>query len=236
MPLKNLHVTPPGGFQFRQPQTGWTAPTPLGSTFDQTVELIIRHRLNNPRFNLSTDWEEVSQELETFTCARLGNDPHWCMGSSIAQKKTLPVPVRAGARSGVGAVLADARKLSVAPAVIHDWLGEGGKPVSQEVSQERANICLQCPKNTLGNFVVSKITKAVSDTIKKQLEAKHKMNLTVKGEEDLHVCSACLCQLSLKVHTPLKIVKEHTSDEVWNDLADVDNGDPVTCWIKQGIG
>jgi hypothetical protein len=71
--------TPSGGWIFTQPQTNWSAPTPIASTFDQTVILIIKHRLANPAVtashNLPTDKAAVGAELETFTRARLGMSP-----------------------------------------------------------------------------------------------------------------------------------------------------------------
>lgn len=70
---------PNGGWIFTQPQTGWSAPTPIASTFDQTVILIIKHRLANPvitaSHNLATTKDAVSAELEAFTRARLGLTP-----------------------------------------------------------------------------------------------------------------------------------------------------------------
>lgn len=71
--------TPSGGWQFFQAATGWSAPTPIASTFDQTVTLIIKHRLANPaitaKHNLATDPVSVGNELETFTRNRLGLAP-----------------------------------------------------------------------------------------------------------------------------------------------------------------
>lgn len=67
---------PPGGWQFVQPQTGWAAPTPISSTFDQTVVLIRNHRLANgaltAKHNLSTDPAAIAKELDAFTRTRLG--------------------------------------------------------------------------------------------------------------------------------------------------------------------
>jgi|SRR6516164_570380 len=67
---------PPQGWMFFQPQTGWSAPTPKASTFDQTVILIQKHRLANPavtvKHNLATDTESIAKELEAYTRTRLG--------------------------------------------------------------------------------------------------------------------------------------------------------------------
>ncbi|HEX9145907.1 MAG TPA: hypothetical protein VGA09_16675 [Candidatus Binatia bacterium] len=71
--------TPPGGWVYFQSQTGWSLPTPIASTFDQSVILIIRHRLANPaitaRHNLATTKDAVAAELVSFTRARLGMTP-----------------------------------------------------------------------------------------------------------------------------------------------------------------
>ena len=68
--------TPPGGWQFTQPQTGWAAPTPIASTFDQTVVLIQKHRMANSaivaKHNLNTEFNAIAKELEAYTRTRLG--------------------------------------------------------------------------------------------------------------------------------------------------------------------
>lgn len=67
---------PPGGWQFVQPQTGWANPHPVNTTFDQTVDLIRKHRAANPalvlKHNLSTEFNAVAMELEAYTRTRLG--------------------------------------------------------------------------------------------------------------------------------------------------------------------
>lgn len=72
----SLSSIPSGGWSFHQPQTGWSLPTPISSTFDQSVQLIIRHRLANAaitaKHNLPTTKEAVGAELIAFTRARLG--------------------------------------------------------------------------------------------------------------------------------------------------------------------
>src|SRR5262245_14812013 len=81
--------TPPGGWQFYQPQTKWTAPFPVNNTFDQQVINIIKHRQANPaitvQFKLSTDFNVVAGELDTYTRSRLGMPP-------ISSPKPTPPP------------------------------------------------------------------------------------------------------------------------------------------------
>src|SRR5687767_11706842 len=76
---------PPGGWSFFEAATKWSPPSPMASTFTQTVDQILAHRVQNSRFNLPKDWSAVAAELDAFTCASLRNDPSW---STTAQKKT----------------------------------------------------------------------------------------------------------------------------------------------------
>lgn len=218
--LKSRSQFPPGGFQFFQPQTRWKAPYPMADTFDATVRKIIAHRQLNPQHKLSLDYDVVARELEVFNCTRIGGDGHWCDGE-YAQKKT---PQNGG--SSVRAALAGARNLAGGASLLKDWLGAGGKTVGQEQAQSRANVCIECPKNTAGNFLVSKITKAVADAVHAQLRLKHQMQLSVEGEEKLQTCSICLCQTNLKVWVPPQVIKEHTSNKLLAEF-------PGNCWIPK---
>lgn len=90
------------------------------------------------------------------------------------------------------------------------WLGEGGKPVPPEHAQKRADVCLRCPNNQEKPFY-EMFTGAIAFSVIRQLKLKDEMGLRVRREECLHVCSACMCILKLKVHTPLKFILESTS-------------------------
>jgi hypothetical protein len=76
--LKNRNSFPPGGWVFRQPETGWSAPLPMSDSFATTVKRIEQHRLANPGSPLPIDAVSISADLDAFTCARLGNDPSYC--------------------------------------------------------------------------------------------------------------------------------------------------------------
>jgi hypothetical protein len=67
----------------------------------------------------------------------------------------------------------------------------------------------------------------VAFAVKQQMRLKHEMNLRVNGEEDLRVCSACLCLNSMKVHVPLKFILEYTEP----DVMDAFHKEEPTCWI-----
>lgn len=104
--------------------------------------------------------------------------------------------------------------------VRRDWFGDGGQPVAPELAQQRSDVCNRCPMNQ-EKPVWELFASAVVIAVKQQLKLKSELNLRVNGEENLHVCSACLCILSLKVHTPLKFILESSDTEGLHE----------SCWI-----
>lgn len=67
------------------------------------------------------------------------------------------------------------------------------------------------------------ITAPLANQFRKQLELKGSMKLVVPGEDGLHTCEACLCNLKLKVWCPLPRIMETTPlDDLWEE-----------CWIKK---
>lgn len=103
------------------------------------------------------------------------------------------------------------------------WLGDGGTPVPLEQAQQRADVCLGCPNNQ-EKPIYELFAGAVAHDVIRQLKAKDAMNLRVRREECLHVCSVCLCILKLKVHVPLKYILESSS------LEGLPHHNP-RCWI-----
>lgn len=101
-----------------------------------------------------------------------------------------------------------AKKIANGAVLLVEWLGSGGHPVEKELAQKRAITCLRCPKNIKGWTM----TLAIAQAVKAQIELKNKLSLRVHGERSLHTCEACLCQLRLKVWTPLHIVLPDPQD------------------------
>lgn len=103
--------------------------------------------------------------------------------------------------------------------VLFEWLGDGQEVVSQELAQERAKICIQCPKNVRGGVV----TKAIAWAIKEQTDLKNDLQLKVDGEKSLHSCRVCTCWLRLKIWLPIeKLRKEQSENELY----------PTFCWQR----
>jgi hypothetical protein len=183
----------------------------MASTFTQTVDQIVAHRVQNSRFNLPTDWSVVAAELDAFTCARLRNDPSWC---TTAQKKTSykTVPFIQSQFAKVVGLVESVGKKFKGSQILKDWLGDGGLPVSPDIANRRALVCSQCPMNEKGNWV-DKVSAGVAEVIKSQREIKTGLTLKVEKEEELGTCSGCGCHLPLKVWVPIKVMKEYTTEE-----------------------
>lgn len=87
--------------------------------------------------------------------------------------------------------------------ILADWIGHGAVPVSKELAQKRADICLKCPLNTTDWPVL----ESVADAIRQQVGLKNHLMLRVRGERDLHFCAACHCVNRLKIWLPLERIK-----------------------------
>ncbi len=225
MPLRNRNNFPPGGFPFYQPETGWSASQHIG--FDAVVSEIIAHRRANPRFNLSTDKSAVEAELERYTDARLqsipGGEQYLIAGAPMAPPGSFtPPPYRPRNAGGVvpSGSLKDQIKTGIGTLI--GWLGDGLKPVSQELATKRAETCLGCPKNQPSNKL--SLSPAIGDAVKLMMQAKAEMKLSTPHDEKLMTCAACLCSLPTKVFVPLEHVWRNMKPEVVKDL---DAG----CWI-----
>lgn len=68
----NVSTTPNGGWQYYQPETGWSLTNPLNHSFSSAVNAIAKHRLANPVLASRAGAEQAAKDLEAFTMARLG--------------------------------------------------------------------------------------------------------------------------------------------------------------------
>lgn len=223
--IKNRSKFPPGGWQYVQKGTNWRAPDNLSLVM--LAQRVSQHRANHPELNASTDVSTIADEIDMYTCERLGWNPTWCND----QKKTIPGASSANqgnstsqpASQGKGVVqraVGVVKSVFSGGATIVEWLGEGGKPTPRPLAEERASVCLACPKHS------KKWTfrMAIAAAIKRQVDAKQKMKLEVQNESKLGACSVCECHLGLKVWVPLAHILNHTPDSVMKDF-------PPNCWI-----
>src|SRR5579859_688710 len=204
---------PPGGWEFYQPQTGWKPPTPKSSTFDQTVQLVIRHRLANPaitdKHKLSLDVVAVGNELETYTRLRLGLAP---MGAASVPKP-MPPPASPSLSEAAQGAVAAVKKIASGAALLLEWEQSGLPPVPAEVAEQRASVCDGCPKNPVEKPFSHFFTEPAAENIKARLSRLHSLNLKTSHDANLNVCTACLCPLPLKVWAPMELILKRLKPE-----------------------
>lgn len=221
----NRHTFPPGGWSYTQPQTGWRAPTPTSSTFNQTVQLIRQHRLGNPamvsKHKLSTDVVSIENELEAYTRQRLG------IKQAAPPPKTLPPSRPAGV---VGDVAEAGRRIGVGIGILRAWFGDNCEPVEAEVAENRAAVCAECPKNQSGNLL-QRLEGVAAEGLRMTIEAKKSLSLRTKQDEALHSCQACDCHLGLKVWVPSDFIMLKTPPDMMARLMGVRTNSGRQCWI-----
>ncbi|HEX6827259.1 MAG TPA: hypothetical protein VF077_13150 [Nitrospiraceae bacterium] len=225
--LKDRQRQIPNGFKWRQPETGFV--TPEWASFDTIVHMVQEHRRANPflakKHNWSTDPGSIGDEVDTYNallCEKMG----WQAFISNESEAAQAFP-KAGSRPGLLQKLRDAaegmRKLEAGSELFLDWENSGQDPVVQSLAESRAAICATCPKNEPGNFT-RWFTVPAAGLMQKRLERRKQLNLSTSYDDKLGICSACLCPLKLKAHTPLNLILDHLPEETKADL------DP-RCWI-----
>jgi hypothetical protein len=138
----------PGGWHYRQrlrssPQRPQYH-TITAETYDGLVQNVFAFRLNNIEIikSGSATQEQVEHDIKYYVC---GKYPHQCTGGraelSAAASMRSPPPMQRGGRPGY-----------MRPLVrIEDWLTilteKTLKWVDQARAQERARICIECPRN-----------------------------------------------------------------------------------------
>lgn len=222
--MRSLQQFPAGGWEFYEPTTGWRPNSWMD--FNDVVRQIISHRQANPRFNLSTDREQVAAQLVAFTEARLrstygaGAD-QWILNESGSPPPDFITPRRRqpGVAAAVG--LVEPKRVSMAIGLLLDFLGPSLRPVSHELAEKRAAVCVTCPNNQPGGM----LDHVAGEALKKLLEYKAEEKLFTSHDDQLRECLGCRCNLRLKPHVELAYILEKTSPEVMEKLT-------TFCWIK----
>jgi hypothetical protein len=215
----------PNGLLYYEAASKWS--TPPFASFDTIVQMVIAHRNANAylrdSLGLSVDPGTVAQQVDEQNaqrCHDLGWLDYIVGGTADPPPPSFhqPQPL-ASLAQGVAGI----KKLAAGAALLFDWEESGEPPVAAELSAARAKVCEPCPKNDPSNLS-DWFTHPVSENIRKKLGRLHGMKLTTPSDEKLGVCSACLCPLKLKVHTPKHLIDKRMTDATRAEL------DPV-CWI-----
>lgn len=227
--LKNRQIQIPGGLKFYQPQTKWQPPA--FASFAVIVQSLISHRNANPALRDANRWPTdeatVADEVDEFNarmCEQAGWTDYIQSAVGTAPPPFFPAPSQMD-QSKLVAAAGVVKKIWAGVRTLNDWLDSGDDPVPAEQSANRAAVCADCPKNVPGDFSTW-FTKPASEAIRRQLERVKDRKLSTPDDVKLNICEVCYCPMKLKVHTPLKYINAHLSDEVLKALESGNN-----CWI-----
>ena len=211
---------PPGGWQFHQPQTGWSAPLPKASTFDQTVRQIISHRMNNPavciKHKLSRDPVVVGNELEKFTRLRCGIP----LPTPPPPSMMLPAMPNSPVDS-----IENIKRMAFGSAVLMDWAESAEPAVDQAEASRRAEICARCPLNDIGRYE-EWLTMPFTQMLKRRITRVEAMKLHTPADSKLGLCKEIFAPCSLLAHEPAGFVTKKMDK---NPSVNVDG----SCWLRK---
>lgn len=105
------------------------------------------------------------------------------------------------------------------------WWNSEEPPVPLGIAEHRASICKRCPLNQ-DDTLFEPLARIAAVAVKKMFEKKHLMNLKLSDERELRICSACGCELRLKVFEPLELILEQMKPK---EFAALDEN----CWIMK---
>jgi len=108
---------------------------------------------------------------------------------------------------------------------LSEWWLAGQSPVPPEIAEHRASVCAECPLNespSLFEMLVGESARVVKAAFAK----KHDMSLKTKIDWRLEICSACGCEIELKIWQPMELIEKQMSSEEMKTL-DKD------CWIRK---
>lgn len=204
----------PGSLRFLQPETKFE--TPLWSSFDTIVDMVLQHRRGNHYLAQKNKWAldrtSIAEEVDAYNAA-LCKAHGW--NNYISEGGDDP-------KSNLS-LLRSASHLAAGGRAIADWLGDGGVPVAAVESESRAVVCADCPKNGKGDWTRF-FTVPAANHIRRQMAIRNDMAVSTPWDDELGVCEACDCPLTLKVHSPIQHILKHLTAEVRSAL------DP-RCWI-----
>ena len=225
--LKDRRRPIPNGFKFRQPQTGWQAPA--WASFETIVQALIAHRQGNlyltQKHRWATDYNAVAAEVDTYN-AKLCEVNGWTEFLVSPSAEAPPPKFKALAPfSGkqLNAVADKVKKVWQGVRSLNDWFDSKEPAVAATLSQQRAEVCAKCPVNGQGGLE-EWFTKPASEIIKRQVARASERNLKTTVDDNLNVCTACLCPLRLLVHVPLDFKLAHMGEETRKAL-------DYNCWI-----
>ena len=182
--LYNYGETPPGGWRYKEPETGFWVEAP---TWPDLKRAVRKHRLaNNLPIPLGLD-ATIEQQL----CEIV--PPEYCQGDSQYTLAPAHAPTLAEAIQGTK--------------VIFDWWLHGKQRIPAAEAERRAITCMRChfnmPAAGCTNCSLAKLREVTTELV---------ASYAIPHDPILYVCTLCGCSLQAKVRMPLDLLQRHVSD------------------------
>jgi len=178
--LKHQNASPPGGWRYRQSETGLVI---IGDSLQDLTAKVVTHRQYK---GLKPDGPHlVGLEIQRQICSRLGAD------NCKAEDGDSWVPISSAPRRlTLNDMLAFSRTAL-------EFIKNGGSLAPKEEAKSRAAICLNCPLNQpASGCKCGTFYKMIAATIPSD-----------RKFDGLNICQACACSLQAKVNVPMSVLQ-----------------------------
>ena len=230
--LKDRNRQIPNGLKFALPEVGYkNRDFDSFQTIQNAVFTIVQ---GNPgrakQHGWPTDLATIGDWIDDFNARLCQNNGWWDFITDPGGGPANFQPPSPQEKSRLDAAAGHIRKIWAGVKTLDEWIDSGEPAVASETAEQRAAVCVACPRNGSGDFT-SWFAAPAAALIKAQIEKLEGRKLSTMYDGELGVCGVCLCPMKLKVHTPLKFIAAHMTPEV---LVDLENVRPL-CWIPKEV-
>lgn len=231
--LRSRSLSIPNGYRFYLPEIKWDSRKAVGlqPSFDKLVSALESAIKANKVKAQAHNWPQTRVDLEDWVdsfnaalCARMGWDEYIQSDPGTTIPKA-SAPHRQAALASLNAAAARAKELVRGAVTLNEFLDSGETPVSQLKSLSRAQVCAPCVLNRRGQWS-DWFVQSAAEYIKRQIEKAQSRGLKTDQDDNLGLCAACNCPLTLKVHIPIEWVVKRLSAEQLDKLRE-----NPKCWI-----
>jgi hypothetical protein len=238
--LRDRNKSIPNGFSFYDANLKWR--NRPNSSFQGICEGLRIARLGNPGItkskNLSTDMKQIEAEVDLFnaTVCKAMNWPEYILegdGGSPApfpQGRNRPPVTSRQQPQRSSSLVQNLKNVVAASPVVIDWVTNRDDAVPQQQANDRAETCSSCPKNSKEGWMRF-FTEPVANALLAEKARKLAMKLETPKDAELGVCTACDCEMSLKIWMKLETFFPKMSQRAKDDL----NTEKPLCWILREI-
>jgi hypothetical protein len=216
--LKNRNGEIPNGLTFNIPEVNWTSRR--NSSFQGIVEAAVRLVEANPSLQgkyptLYSAMADMVDEYNAGICEQNGWT-QYIVSAPGGEPVQRPFPEHnhhspsTSPRPNLPPTLNRLADVAGGAETLVHWIASNADACPQELANERAYVCSECPMNGKGGLE-RYFTITVAKAVRKAYELRHGMKLSTPLDDKLGVCEACTCPLKLKVHFKIEDLKVEPS-------------------------